>query len=84
MRLTTQQVMEGLFLIGSWNFNIRPLDAMGLAIEFKTHYDERIDWHEFSYLLDRLKSFGFLDLVGHSRDRMCQYRIKGYQQGVKK
>lgn len=39
------------------------LDAMTAARRFAEKFEQRIDWHEFSYLLDRMHSAGRLSIT---------------------
>lgn len=39
------------------------LDAMTAARKFAQEFDVRIDWHEFSYLLDQLHTQGSLSIT---------------------
>lgn len=51
------------------------LDAIKAMRLYQSAYDVTVDWHEFSYLLDYLNQLGVLEIAGHSRDGMTQYRV---------
>lgn len=49
-------------------------DAMRLSIQYRARFKVRIDWHEFSWILDILCNQGWIEVSGHGYDRMTQYR----------
>lgn len=60
--------------IRMWKSSI--LDGISASMRMQDHWGIRLDWHEFSNVLDEMNRRGEVELVGHNRDGMTQYRVK--------
>ena len=53
------------------------LNARILARLYFNRFQCRLDYHEFSNLLDQWHMNGIVELTGHDASGMCQYKMKG-------
>lgn len=74
MKLNKAEQKAAFELLKIMNENSMPIDAVTLSWKFKSEYDLRFDWHEFSSLLDLWYRQG--KLVISKPGGMVQYRLE--------
>ena len=75
--LTLDQKTATLSIIARMNSNEQRIDAMQVARVFNQCYIDNVDWHEFSFYLDELRTRKILTL-DHSRkmlDKFTCYKL---------
>lgn len=52
------------------------LDCFTLTTHYYKTYRERLDWHEFGYLLDHLHTTKVLEVIGYGREKETIYSVR--------
>ena len=52
----------------------RTFDAHDISQMYNANNKDNTNWHDCSYLLDEMCRENIIDMHGHSRDGMCQYK----------
>ena len=74
MNLTANQIIRAMAIIGKLKHDI---DSIIIMREYTATHNERIDHHEFAYLLDYLLGFGFIVRDGTYANSYPRYKVKG-------
>ena len=74
MNLTANQIIRAMAIIGKLK---REFDSIIIMREYTAAHNERIDHHEFAFLLDYLLGFGFIVRDGTYAHAYPRYKVKG-------
>ena len=67
----TQNICKG-YILSQQN---KVIDAFSCQLGMNAEYGINVNWHEFSSLLDQMKTSGIIKLSGHDNSGMCQYVV---------